>query len=88
MSYLKQLHITKGKLWQKYVYRCNYCGNEETTPLWWIKLKYIFKDKTYHTCKHCHKTSCYRNFIHIVHDSEDKKEKQQNRNKLWDNRIK
>ena len=83
----KELHINQGKLWQKYEFHCNYCGYEETTPLWWLKLKYIFTDRIRHNCKNCHKTSTYRNILHIIHDSTDEIEKKQNRTKLWDDRI-
>lgn len=72
---------------KKYVIRCNYCGATHTRWEWWLKLKTIFGDRIYHTCSVCHHTSCYRYFFRLVHDSTDGKERTNNKNKLWDDRM-
>ena len=85
---VERLSIRQGKLWKKYKFRCNYCGNEEYVPLWYLKMRLIFTDRIYRTCSHCHKTSAYVNFFHLNHDSTDSLEKNRNRSVLWDKRIK
>ena len=74
-------------MWQTIKMRCNYCGREKEVALWRILIKRIFKNRWYDTCPRCHKTSCYRLFPHVVHDSTDKKEKQLNKDIQWDDRI-
>ncbi len=88
MSNLKQLHIKKGKIFTKYNLRCNYCGYEKTTNLWQLILKRLLgKTKTYYVCPNCHKTNCYLFRFTITHDSTDKKEKENNKIRLWDDRL-
>ena len=68
--------------------RCNYCGNQSQISLW--KLLFLLglgKNKYYYTCPRCHKTSCFLLMFRIVHDSTDKKEKEINKQKLWDDRY-
>lgn len=81
------MNIKKGKLFNKYKLRCQYCGYEDYQTLWILKIKLIFTNKIYHNCPSCHKTNCFKNIFHLRHDSTDSIEKNRNRNKLWDNRI-
>ena len=84
---MKSLDIKKGKLWDKYRFRCNYCGYEQYKWLWLLKLSLILSDKKIISCPRCHKTSCYINIFHLRHDSTDSLEKNMNREKLFDDRI-
>lgn len=82
------LHIKKGKIFTKYEYRCAYCGYEQTTNLWLLILRRLLgRTKTYYICPKCHKTNCLLLRFSIVRDSTDKKEKQMNKQKLWDDRL-
>lgn len=81
------LDIKKSRLFDKYRFRCNYCGKESYKWLWLLKLQLIFSSTIYVTCNNCHKTSAYVQIFHLRHDSTDKKEKENNRRKLWDDRL-
>lgn len=81
------LNIKKGKLFKKYSLRCQYCGHIQYKTLWILKLKLIFTNKIYYNCPKCHKTNCFLNIFHLRHESTDSKEKENNRNKLWDSRL-
>ena len=81
------LNIKKGRLFSKYRFRCNYCGNEEYALLWLLKLKLIFSNKIYRNCSKCHKKNAYYYFFHLYHESSDPKEKEFNRKNLWDKRM-
>ena len=81
------LNIKKGKIFDKYRFRCNYCGNEYYKPLWLVKLQLMFSDEIFITCTRCHKTSCYRQIFNLRHDSTSKKEKSLNKQMNWDRRM-
>lgn len=84
---MNHIEIKKGRIWEKYRFRCSYCGYETYKWVWLLKLQLIFSSRIYLTCPKCHKTNCYVQLFHLRHDSTDKKEKQQNKNKLWDDRL-
>lgn len=68
--------------------RCNYCGNQDRILLWKLLILLgLGKTKYYYTCPRCHKTSCLLLLFRTVHDSTDKKEKEMNRQKMWDDRY-
>ena len=84
---MKRLNIKQGKLFNKYKFRCNYCGYETFKPLWLVKLQLLFSNTIFLTCCNCHKTSCYKQNFHLIHDSTSKKEKEYNKQETWDSRI-
>ena len=84
---VENLNIKQGKFFKKYRLHCHYCGCDYYIPFFYLKLKYLFTDKIYHTCSCCHKTSNYRIFYHVVHDTTDKDEKIFNKETLWDIRL-
>ena len=83
---VKNLNIKQGRFFTKYRLHCNYCGCDYYVPLFWLKIRYLFTDKIYHTCSCCHKTSNYRIFYHIVHDTTDSQEKILNKD-VWELRL-
>lgn len=77
----------KGRLWKLHRLRCQHCGYyEKWYPTWVLKLYFIFKDKLYITCPHCHKTCCWEMMWHIIDDSTDKKVKEINK-EIWEERL-
>ena len=84
---MKSLNIRKNKLFTKYRFRCNYCGNETFKPLLLVKLQLLFSDTIFLTCSHCHKSSCYKQNFNLVHDSTNKLEKDYNKKNNWDYRM-
>lgn len=83
---MKRLNIKKGRILDKYRFRCSYCGRETYKPLWLLKLRLMFTDELLITCKYCHSTSAYVNIFHLRHDSMSKLEKEYNKKK-WDKRM-
>lgn len=81
------LNIRKRKIFDKYRFHCNYCGNDSFKPLWLVKLQLIFSDEIFITCSRCHKTSCFKQYFNLRHDSTNKKEKIQNKQENWDRRL-
>lgn len=82
--------MKKEQIWmkmRKWKIRCNYCGDETYENYYYLLLKRVFKPKYYRTCNKCHKTSAYLFMPHIVHDTIDKKEKEMNKQQLWDERM-
>ena len=73
---------------KKYTIRCPYCGSTYERWEWLLKLEMIATDKLTYLCPNCHKKSTWIYIFHLRHDSTDPKEKQWNRSKIWDNRIK
>lgn len=67
--------------------KCNYCGATHKRPEWFLKIYNIFSDRYYLTCSVCHKTSCFRLWLRAVHDVLDSKERELNKNNLWDKRL-
>ena len=76
-----------GRLWDNYLIRCNYCGSVMSKPVWWLKLQFIFKVRVYYHCSECHNTSCYISHFNMIHDTTDEGEKEFNKIKKWDDRI-
>jgi len=72
---------------KKQEFRCSYCGAVHKRPYFLLLLHHIFKDKYYLVCDVCHHTNCYPMYLRIYHDSTDMKERQDNRNRLWDDRL-
>lgn len=68
--------------------RCNYCGSTHRRPYWFLLLYHLFRDRYYLVCDVCHRTNCYLLGLRVVHDSLDKREKELNRERLWDKRVK
>ena len=68
--------------------KCGYCGSVHRRPLWFLKLYNIFRDRYYLHCSVCHKTSCFRLWLRTVHDVLDPRERESNKGKLWDKRLK
>ena len=56
-------------------------------PFFILKIRFIFNSKLMLSCPYCHKTSVYLYQFNMVHDSTDKKEKELNKNNLWDERL-
>jgi len=83
----ESLNIKQGKIWKKYRFRCAYCGATHTTILWILKLKLIFTSTIHYHCKVCHHTSTYKEHFHLDRDSTDPTERENNKRKLWDNRL-
>ena len=83
----KNLNVKQGRFFKSYRLHCNYCGSDYYIPFFILKIRYIFSDKIYHTCSCCHKTSNYRIFHHVVHDTTDKDEKIINKYNKWDARM-
>ena len=75
------------KLFKKYLLKCQYCGSYDYKYEWLLKLRLIFTNRIYYHCRVCHHTTSYLNSFHLRHDSMDKKEKEFNRSKLFDDRI-
>ena len=67
--------------------RCQYCGMDNSIPL--LRLRLLIRSKVYHRCKYCGRVSCYIQVSHIVHDTTDKLEKdenkllEENKRRLW-----
>ena len=84
---MKNINIRHGKLFDKYKFRCQYCGYEHYKTLWLLKMRLMFTDKVYYNCPKCHKINCFRAIFNLRHDSTDSIEKNRNREKLFDDRM-
>ena len=81
------LNIKQGRFFKWYRLHCNYCGCDHYIPFFLLKIRYLFTDKVYYTCSCCHKTSNYRIFYHIIHDTTDRDELLFNKEMKWDVRM-
>ena len=72
---------------KNHVFRCSYCGSTHKRPVWFLLLYHVFRDRYYLVCDVCHRTNCFLLVLRVVHDSLDSKEKDCNKNVLWDNRL-
>ena len=72
---------------KRYEIRCPYCGATSKKIEVLLKINVLFKDYYYHTCSVCHHQSTWWNKFHLRHDSTSKKEKEANKGKLFDDRI-